>query len=381
MKSEKLAEWIRHPEKIGTDGLREIEELVHRYPFFQTARILYLKALYLQAGARFRNELKSGTVHITDHKQLFRYLNNQIFFDNEIGQSVPNPLADIVDERLREINGHLEVTNQGIPACPSRLNTTVTQEDDEIISFNTDFPRISLHSQREEKTVSRLSSTQDTPVVSNPVTLDNIPGIIDDYNTFSYIPSADKETSHGKAEGNSGQSIPDLSEIPGMISEKETLSAPVLSIDLDLLEENTPISKSEELKQKSSLQTPEILSGGYQLTEKRQLISPITEQAGKEKGQTSKRKKKEELIDQFIQSDPVMPKINTSTIDQRDLSKENPYNQEELFSETLAKIYVRQHLYEKAIATYIKLSLKYPEKSVYFADRIEKIKENINNKE
>ena len=166
-----------------------------------------------------------------------------------------------------------------------------------------------------------------------------------------------------------------------MISEKETLSAPVLSIDLDLLEENTPISKSEELKQKSSLQTPEILSGGYQLTEKRQLISPITEQAGKEKGQTSKRKKKEELIDQFIQSDPVMPKINTSTIDQRDLSKENPYNQEELFSETLAKIYVRQHLYEKAIATYIKLSLKYPEKSVYFADRIEKIKENINNKE
>ena len=29
----------------------------------------------------------------------------------------------------------------------------------------------------------------------------------------------------------------------------------------------------------------------------------------------------------------------------------------------------------------IKLSLKYPEKSVYFADRIEKIKENINNKE
>lgn len=54
---------VRHPEKIGADGLREIEELVNRYPFFQTARILYLKVLYLQAGSRFRNELKAGTVH------------------------------------------------------------------------------------------------------------------------------------------------------------------------------------------------------------------------------------------------------------------------------------------------------------------------------
>ena len=75
-----------------------------------------------------------------------------------------------------------------------------------------------------------------------------------------------------------------------------------------------------------------------------------------------------------------MPKITAIPAgDIKDLSQETKLDKEELFSETLAKIYVKQQLYEKAIATYIKLSLKYPEKSVYFANRIEKIKENINN--
>lgn len=47
---------------------------------------------------------------------------------------------------------------------------------------------------------------------------------------------------------------------------------------------------------------------------------------------------------------------------------------EEIISETLAKLYIKQGHKEKGIRMYDKLILKFPEKSVYFASEIEKLK-------
>lgn len=58
-----------------------------------------------------------------------------------------------------------------------------------------------------------------------------------------------------------------------------------------------------------------------------------------------------------------------------------PAPDDSLLSESLAKIYIRRGRYEKAFEIINTLNLKYPEKSVYFANRIEKIKAKINNNE
>ena len=82
--------------------------------------------------------------------------------------------------------------------------------------------------------------------------------------------------------------------------------------------------------------------------------------------------KKLDLIDEFIKNSPKIEfseeekSDNEITIDTK--------IKDELITETLAKIYVTQKKFNKAIKAYDILSLKYPKKSSFFADQINYIK-------
>jgi hypothetical protein len=79
-----------------------------------------------------------------------------------------------------------------------------------------------------------------------------------------------------------------------------------------------------------------------------------------------------ELIDQFIATKPkIKPVVATNTID---ISSESSKENESLMTETLARVYLEQKKYGKAIKAFKILSLKYPEKSGFFADRIKAVK-------
>ncbi|HEY9114210.1 MAG TPA: hypothetical protein VIN10_05880 [Bacteroidales bacterium] len=91
-------------------------------------------------------------------------------------------------------------------------------------------------------------------------------------------------------------------------------------------------------------------------------------------------KTKAELIDEFIKNLPGISRPKSTFFDPVDAAKPSITDQENVISETLAKIYFDQKYFEKAIKIYERLSLKFPEKSSYFAALIEKAKNELKSK-
>lgn len=86
----------------------------------------------------------------------------------------------------------------------------------------------------------------------------------------------------------------------------------------------------------------------------------------------NRRKKSEEIIEQFLETQPTIDRKKEPSSTE-DLSLKNA-KEPEIVSEQLAEIYISQNLYDEAIKIYEKLILKNPEKKYYFAQKIEELK-------
>lgn len=105
--------------------------------------------------------------------------------------------------------------------------------------------------------------------------------------------------------------------------------------------------------------------------------TPVNREEAQPEEQEDAIARKFDLINEFIAKSPrIVPSKSTKKVN---LAEENQTAPEALMTETLARVYLEQKNYKKAIQAYKILILKNPEKSGFFADQIraiEKLQEN-----
>ena len=89
----------------------------------------------------------------------------------------------------------------------------------------------------------------------------------------------------------------------------------------------------------------------------------------------SKKQNPDEIINLFLENNPkIKNKTKQRFFNASENARKSIKENNDIITETLAKVYAKQEHFEKAILAYQKLSLKYPQKSSYFANQIKVIK-------
>ena len=302
---------LNQPEEIDETQTVALEKVLDEFPFFQSARALRLKGLYNQNSYKYNFALKITAAHTTDRSVLFDFITSESF------------IAIQKKTYERKIEDLLNIT-----VIDSQI-----VEKEEIITPITTTPL--------EQSILTSIKEATTNAQSKSLFIDKLE--IDKNIEQSILHSIKEATPENfKEETTEAEKKLEIGK-PLDFSKSETHSFHQW-LQISRIQ---PIIRENLQENKSMAQEPE----------------PIDEE----------KKKKAELIDKFIETSPKIPPIKPGTVftPNIDLNKEdNSY----LMTETLAKVYLEQKKYQKAIQAYEILILKYPEKSSFFADRIKDIK-------
>jgi len=171
---------------------------------------------------------------------------------------------------------------------------------------------------------------------------------------------------------------------PGLFEEKTDSPKEIISISpenssTEKQEIHLKESPNEQLKIGSPLEFESTETHSFSEWLKITRFQPIKREEQENSAPTQDKAKpkkpledKLELIDKFLQSNPKIKPSKDKVATPSILQNKEP-QQDGYMTETLARIYLEQGNYNKAIQSYKILSLKYPEKSGFFADQIKAI--------
>ncbi|MEX0273021.1 MAG: hypothetical protein AB3N16_01440 [Flavobacteriaceae bacterium] len=332
---------LQHPEKVVSPvQTNQLEDVLEEYPFFQAARALHLKGLKNLNSFKYNNALKLTAAHTADRDVLFDFITSEDFLQNDV--------ATVLSNKSQKPLGTLETAPE-LP-IPEQETQRETPND---ATVGEDVTPVTAE---EEITAPAMSETE--------VGDDGV-STVDEAETAE-IPSQENE---GFALEQVSFSLISESEdrpLPQSEEDAEKILDPHLFEPRKVLGIGEPIDFKKTEKH-SFAQWLQLTSKGVEEESSKAHESPSTDQE-------QLKKKKFERIDTFIANNPkIVPTKDTVT--EINVHEHIVIDPSELMTETLAKVYLEQKKYDKAIQAYTILSLKYPEKSGFFADRIKAVEQ------
>lgn len=122
-----VSELIGHPERLDRETLYGLRELVARYPYYQAARLLLLKNLFLLHDESFGEELRRAAPCVADRATLFSLVegHNYEILDEVQPEKVPTDVAADPDRTQSLIDRFLQGDQSAQEASPKRKPTAI----------------------------------------------------------------------------------------------------------------------------------------------------------------------------------------------------------------------------------------------------------------
>ncbi|WP_290701768.1 hypothetical protein [Lacinutrix sp.] len=310
MKQTDFLNIIKTPQHINKSQTDDLKNVIESFPYFQSARALYLKGLKNAESFKYNNALKTTAAYTTDRSILFDFITSETFSQNEVSQFIKQNTASLLDIKVYAEDISIQKSVAIDTILKQQIKETKATLSPELLK-----PKI------EKEQVANFEAKIEKPSeikIELPETILNI----------------GKPLEFDKNETHSFNKWLSLSRFTPINRDTESSS-----------------HFSEDKKTKKSLHS-------------------------------IAKAKKFDLIEKFIEKSPKLAGKKTPT-SKHNIAKAQMIQPEALMTETLARIYLEQKNYKKAIQSYKILSLKYPEKSGFFADQIKAINklQEQNNKE